>query len=1318
MSVAAVRRVVCRLAPDRPPTDAELITAIAPNGTAREAAFETLVERYGPMVLGVCRRVLADAHDAEDAFQAAFLVLARKANTIHPPGAVGGWLYGVAVRTARKAKTAAARRRRREMTTTTANPGHKAGGGEEVGGELQRAELRALIDAELAALPETHRAAVVLCDLHGKTRAEAAAELARPEGTVAAWLARGRKALAARLAKRGVALPTAGLVAVATPAVVSAKLRSTAFAALVGRTVSPAALALAESVMRTLTSGTTKLAAAVFAVGALLVAVATAGAWQFGEPRPDAPPIPLAAPADPKPNAPEPVVWKETKVLELPGWLGGSVAYSADGKVLFAGGTGGNVWAYDAATWKQLWEAKGEGHFAAVAVAPDRERIARTVKDGVQFLDAATGKSGAVLEEKGSAPLAVDWFEDAQVKVDGGVPLISRRVIFGNARGYFVKTWLEWPKLSAVTASTVADGKEPADDYAVPIAVSPDGKRVVVTGPIDRDTGKNVLWAWSVGSGAANKVLDGHTAPVVSAAWSKNGQVIVTGGADGLVIVWDAAPFKEKSRLNLGGRVVGLTLTPDGKSAAAAVVSLPAELDKPAYQEDVFVWPTAAPPAKPEPISRQLASGSFTGVASVAFSPDGRSLVSGFANFAHLARGGELVGLVRVFAAPQEKPAPAAKFVSHVEFSPNGRKYVAVNGGRVEVFDSATGKRLYFVTGEAARFTDDGKKLLVMADKVMECDPDTGKTLKSHDRPKTKFAWQQVAFAPDGKRFAVHFGTHIGVYDVATGKDAVKLAYQFESATAERLIGNAVQQLLWSPDGKLFLANGVLVNRGERVGVSWWDAETGEGIRHIVPGLPAKEWVIAFDGKRVALAQNKGHISISGADNNSGPLTSCSADASVTALAFSPDGKQLAAGVRVPARPDGTGGQKTQVKVIDLGTKQVIKVFDDFESGLPVVALAFDPDGRKLLAGTGLLAPGEIPTGAAKSGEVKMFDLTAPEPPKPAAGRQWTDAAILTEHKDLVNGVAVNPDGSSFAAATDRNVTCWDAATRKKLWEYKLDGKALALAYSPDGTHLAVAGAKEVIRLDAKTGKVDQDPKEILIQFGPMRALAYNPDGTRLAGGDGYQTRVQYTSGARRDVTLGAPPKPTEPAPARPGAVAWSKDGKTLATIYPEKVKEKWVLALWGTGPGGPLEFLGAHTDPVTALAWSADGKLLVTGDEKGTVIAWNADTGKELWRRQFRGRDDTDGHINALAISPADNTVAAAMSLGSGKGPERVVLLDGKTGADVEHIMRPWSLAVTSVAWSKDGKYLVTGCGSYLGRPVAQTEKLVGEVVVWERKP
>src|SRR5207249_2802223 len=134
-------------------------------------------------------------------------------------------------------------------------------------------------------------------------------------------------------------------------------------------------------------------------------------------------------------------------------------------------------------------------------------------------------------------------------------------------------------------------------------------------------------------------------------------------------------------------------------------------------------------------------------------------------------------GKVRVFAvapvpppAPEKpQPAPVAKYIGDVSFSPDGKRYLTVSGGKAEVFDTATGKQLYSVAGEAARFTADGKKLFVMAEKVLECDPETGKTIKEFPRPKPKWGWHLVAFSPDGKRYAAHFGFNVRIYDTATG---------------------------------------------------------------------------------------------------------------------------------------------------------------------------------------------------------------------------------------------------------------------------------------------------------------------------------------------------------------------------------------------------------------------------------------------------------------------------------------------------------------------------------------------------------------------
>jgi RNA polymerase sigma factor (sigma-70 family) len=160
-----------------------------------EAAFEALVRRHGPMVLGVCRRVLRDFHDAEDAFQATFLVLARKAAGVR---ALGPWLYGVAYRTALRARTMNARRRfHEERARDLARPEPPAGDGWQ--------DLLPHLDEELQRLPERYRVAVVLCDLEGMTRRDAARQLGVPEGTLSGRLTRARRLLARRLTRYGLA---------------------------------------------------------------------------------------------------------------------------------------------------------------------------------------------------------------------------------------------------------------------------------------------------------------------------------------------------------------------------------------------------------------------------------------------------------------------------------------------------------------------------------------------------------------------------------------------------------------------------------------------------------------------------------------------------------------------------------------------------------------------------------------------------------------------------------------------------------------------------------------------------------------------------------------------------------------------------------------------------------------------------------------------------------------------------------------------------------------------------------------------------------
>ncbi|HWY88574.1 MAG TPA: sigma-70 family RNA polymerase sigma factor [Gemmataceae bacterium] len=155
-----------------------------------EAAFEALVHRHGRMVWGVCRRILHNHQDVEDAFQSVFLVLVRKARSVRPREMVGNWLYGVAHQTALKAKAMAMRRKARESQAMPKS-------------DDVPNDLRALLDQELKCLPDKYRAVILLCDLENLTRKEAARQLGCPEGTIAGRLARARTMLAKRLKRHG-----------------------------------------------------------------------------------------------------------------------------------------------------------------------------------------------------------------------------------------------------------------------------------------------------------------------------------------------------------------------------------------------------------------------------------------------------------------------------------------------------------------------------------------------------------------------------------------------------------------------------------------------------------------------------------------------------------------------------------------------------------------------------------------------------------------------------------------------------------------------------------------------------------------------------------------------------------------------------------------------------------------------------------------------------------------------------------------------------------------------------------------------------------
>jgi RNA polymerase sigma factor (sigma-70 family) len=262
------------------PTDRQLLERFL--GRKDESAFEILVRRHGPMVLSVCRRVLDRIQDAEDAFQATFLVLVRKAWSIGNPELLGSWLYGVAFRVARKARAQAARRREQERLMEPMVTGDPLDA-------VSWKEMQTALDEEMQRLPEKYRQPLILCYLQGMTNEEASRRLGWPTGSISYRLARGREMLRDRMEGRGragrgtpagslalmlavgsVRHPVPSQLVVAT---VQAASRVGAGTAMAGAEVSSAVGSLVEGTLATMARSGTKqwagLLLAIFAAAAI-----------------------------------------------------------------------------------------------------------------------------------------------------------------------------------------------------------------------------------------------------------------------------------------------------------------------------------------------------------------------------------------------------------------------------------------------------------------------------------------------------------------------------------------------------------------------------------------------------------------------------------------------------------------------------------------------------------------------------------------------------------------------------------------------------------------------------------------------------------------------------------------------------------------------------------------------------------------------------------------------------------------------------------------------------------------------------------------
>lgn len=435
-------------------------------GGRDEGAFAALVRRHGPMVLGVCRRVLADRQAAEDAFQATFLVLIRKAGSLARGSSLGPWLYGVAFNVARKARSVAARRQAREKQVADLPERASA---------VPRSDVREclpLLDQELSRLPDKYRLPIVLCDLQGKAHREVGELLGWPVGTVSGRLARGRALLARRLTRQGVGL-SAGTLAVvlasqtvaAIPAAVTSSMLRAAALVAAGRVgpgvITTSVATLVEGALQSMLFARLKTAVVVMALGAGL-------AWGLLGYRTVGQPAVVAAeqraddksPADAKnllrnggmeEGTPEPAHWAQ----------GGEVAgvtYSRDGKVGFKSKSSLCLHKtaeryFPIAQWVQVIDRQGDRPRLYVKAQVKAERLTKAILD-VSFLDSdGEWKShewaayvGA--KEANDPPANHDWKEYAgTVKIPPGTKKIQVGLqIYGPGKVWFDDVHAEYAK--------------------------------------------------------------------------------------------------------------------------------------------------------------------------------------------------------------------------------------------------------------------------------------------------------------------------------------------------------------------------------------------------------------------------------------------------------------------------------------------------------------------------------------------------------------------------------------------------------------------------------------------------------------------------------------------------------------------------------------------------------------------------------------------------------------------------------------------------------------------------------------------------------
>jgi RNA polymerase sigma factor (sigma-70 family) len=946
-----------------------------------EAAFAALVRRHGPLVWGVCWRVLGDRHDAEDAFQASFLVLAGKAGTIRRAESLGAWLYRVARQLAIGAR---GRRARRQRVESGHPPDDRAALAAGAGPpeELSLREALAILDDEVGRLPEKFRAPVVLCYLQGKTNEEAARELGCAPGTLKWRLGRARELLGGRLAARGVSLPAGATTVLLASGAGQAAAATFPMDPITG--ASAGAARLAQALIRGMTMTRIKrwalglLALAVVGVGAAGALRQAAGSGGRGA-------VATAAQGGGKAQRPaaradrhgDPLPPRALARLGTVRWRHGTRAraltFAAGGKELVTAGPDGQVCVWDLATGRELRRLgkraePGPGEeplfsLRPIALSADGRRAATCDDGGVHVWDAVTGKKlrrfpfrnpnhvfALVLTPDGRG-LLTSSHEDRIALWD---------VATGRERRHF----------------EIKNRKNDPCSNVGAAAFSPDGKLLAAPffeGGIDDQPLRTGVRLWDVATGKEVHRFGGPVDEADSAlewpqpVFSPDGKVVARLALDGTAHLHNTADGKE--RLSLGRAqeeaISAVVFSPDGRTLAASLGDGRVRLYDPR-----------------------------TGKALHTFAPGvGRHRVPGEAT--HMEHDG-------TEAKPDGSPPLA--------FSPDGKVLAAVaEQNAVRLWDTATGKPLPGLAGHRGAVAE----LALPADGKVVVTRGTDGTLRRWERATGKELGRVMvpvgagvmALSRSGRLFAHADETTAVVGDVAEGKAVVKIVLP-EDPTGLGL----AYQVRFSPDEQV-LATGELSGA-----VRLWDAASGKALRALTPdkkgGRPDGGLlsVLEFspDGRTLltvrapsavvalpaplpgeAPGESKSHLCLWNPATGA-VLRRWQAPGRVTAVAFTPDGRGVltAAADRLTLWDVATGQERFHVE------------------GAAVVACS--PEGRVLAAG-----------GGAKDGSaIRLLDL-----------RTGKEYGRLTGHQAAVRALAFTPDGTALVSGSaDSTGLVWEVA--------------------------------------------------------------------------------------------------------------------------------------------------------------------------------------------------------------------------------------------------------------------------------------------------